>query len=97
MRSIIIGAAGVLLLALPALLVVVWIGSATDRLASYESAAPEEEVAVAAAANEDYCTGDLKKVLRRVLQSCGLLGSGRGGVRPSGGAPKDRTRPARPG
>ena len=31
---------------------------------------------LAAAANEGYCNGDLKKILRRVLQSCGLLGSG---------------------
>ena len=37
-------------------------------------------MAVAAQANEAYCTPDLKKILRRVLQSCGLIGgrAGRG-------------------
>jgi outer membrane protein OmpA-like peptidoglycan-associated protein len=37
-------------------------------------------VATAQAANADYCTPELKAVLRRVLQSCGLLEGG-GGVR----------------
>ena len=35
-----------------------------------------EAVAVASAAHEEYCDVGLQKVLRRVLQSCGLLKSG---------------------
>lgn len=62
---------------LPAFLALVWTGSAASRLESYgEVKAEEPAVATATAANEQYCTGDLKKVLRRVLQSCGLLSSG---------------------
>jgi outer membrane protein OmpA-like peptidoglycan-associated protein len=40
------------------------------------SAEETAQVATASAANEDYCTGGLQKVLRRVLKSCGLLDSG---------------------
>jgi outer membrane protein OmpA-like peptidoglycan-associated protein len=56
-----------------------WVGGAGKRLAQIEAGAPveeAEEVAIASAADEGYCNGDLRKVLRRVLQSCGLLGSG---------------------
>lgn len=70
------GLAGAALL-LPTALVGAWVSSAGGRLAEAE-ATPDEgpQVAVAAAADEGYCTADLKKILRRVLQSCGLLGSG---------------------
>jgi outer membrane protein OmpA-like peptidoglycan-associated protein len=69
---------------LPAILVGTWVGSAKGRLAEAEASAAsgeaeEQKVAVAAAANEGYCNADLKKVLRRVLLSCGLAGGeGRG-------------------
>lgn len=60
-----------------------WMGQAEDRLAAVEAekaaggdAGPQ--VAVAAAADEGYCTADLKKILRRVLQSCGLASAGQG-------------------
>ena len=69
--------AGVAFLLLPVVLTVTWVGAAKARLAEAEadpSAAPE--VAVAAAADEDYCTADLRKILRRVLQSCGLQSTG---------------------
>ncbi|MFW6049652.1 MAG: hypothetical protein ACODAU_00680 [Myxococcota bacterium] len=88
MNRLIVAAAALLLLALPAVLVLLWIGDARERLARMEAASDPEaqegeegeegEVAVAAAANEDYCTPELQKVLRRVLQSCGLLRSGGG-------------------
>jgi len=71
-------------LALPTVLVVGWTGSASDRLraASTDGSTlgkkDDKEVAVAQAANESYCTPELKKILRRVLQSCGLLGAGGG-------------------
>ncbi len=66
-----------LFLLIPSGLTAIWIGSAKDRLQEAE-ASPEAqpEVAIAAAADEGYCAADLKKVLRRVLQSCGLLSSG---------------------
>jgi outer membrane protein OmpA-like peptidoglycan-associated protein len=66
-------------LAAPTLMAVTWVGSAEDRLTDLEAAEVENvapQVAVASAANEQYCTADLKKVLRRVLKSCGLLGGG---------------------
>ncbi len=67
--------AGFVLGLLPAVLVVQWAGSAEARLAESENVASlEPTAAVAAEANEDYCTGDLKRVLRRVLLSCGLIG-----------------------
>jgi outer membrane protein OmpA-like peptidoglycan-associated protein len=78
-RSITIAVAVVMLL-LPAVLVRAWTNSAKQRLAQATSAAQAEpaKVAVAAEANESYCTPELKQVLRRVLQSCGLLNAGGG-------------------
>jgi hypothetical protein len=60
-----------------------WVGSAEDRVeeAYSESATPAEGgVAIAAAADEGHCTADLKKILRRVLYSCGLLGAAEAGA-----------------
>jgi hypothetical protein len=64
-----------LLLLVPVLCVVVWIGSAETRLEEI-SAVPSTEpaVAVAAASDEAYCNPELKRILRRVLYSCGLMG-----------------------
>lgn len=70
---------GVVLLAFiaPTLLVMSWVGSASNRLeASQLGASTAPKVAVAAAADEAYCTPQLKVILRRVLTSCGLLQSG---------------------
>lgn len=68
-------AAGALLI--PTGLTGAWVSAAGDRLAAAEAEASDApQVAVAAAADEGYCSADLKKVLRRVLQSCGLLSSG---------------------
>lgn len=56
-----------------------WVGSAEDRLTAIETGQSTEappEVATAAAANEGYCTPQLKQVLRRVLLSCGLAADG---------------------
>lgn len=56
-----------------------WSSSAAARLAEAETTPDESaQVAVAAAADEGYCSPELKKILRRVLQSCGLM-SGAGG------------------
>jgi outer membrane protein OmpA-like peptidoglycan-associated protein len=70
---------GVVLAAVPAVLAFSWVGSAGKRLAAEDagsSAAAEPEAAIASAADEGYCNGDLRKVLRRVLQSCGLMQTG---------------------
>jgi len=65
-------------LGLPAALVVHWVGDAEDRLEQIESTPEDAEVAVAAKADEAYCNAGLRKVLRRVLISCGLGGDTRG-------------------
>jgi outer membrane protein OmpA-like peptidoglycan-associated protein len=64
--------------AIPIALSASWVASAKRRLAEAEQAPAEQQqaVAVAAASNEAYCTPELKKVLRRVLTSCGLIGRG---------------------
>jgi len=69
-------AAGCLMI--PTLLVSLWVGSAEGRLKEAEAtnAQAAEAVPVAEAANAGYCNAELKKILRRVLQSCGLLSSG---------------------
>jgi outer membrane protein OmpA-like peptidoglycan-associated protein len=64
----------VLLLALPAMLVGAWIKSADARLA--QAVEPTDTPPVAAAADVAYCSPELKKILRRVLMSCGLVGGG---------------------
>jgi len=61
------------LLAIPATATGIWIGSADARLSEL-SAAPGETPAVASAADVEYCNPELKRILRRVLMSCGLVG-----------------------
>jgi outer membrane protein OmpA-like peptidoglycan-associated protein len=63
----------------PTMAVVAWVGSAKDELAQAEastSVVASGNVAVAAAADQQYCTPELKRILRRVLKSCGLLDRG---------------------
>jgi outer membrane protein OmpA-like peptidoglycan-associated protein len=58
-------------------LVAVWVGSAGLRLSEIQSAQKGgAAAAVASAANEGYCTGELKAILRRVLTACGLVAGG---------------------
>ena len=61
------------MLSIPIGLTGVWIGSAEARLDEM-SRAPAEVPPVAAAADVGYCSPELKKILRRVLMSCGLVG-----------------------
>jgi outer membrane protein OmpA-like peptidoglycan-associated protein len=61
------------LLAIPATVTKVWISSAKGRL-EQAAAAPAEGAPVAASANVEYCRPELKRILRRVLMSCGLVG-----------------------
>jgi outer membrane protein OmpA-like peptidoglycan-associated protein len=61
------------LMAVPAVATGVWIHSAEGRLAEMSSS-PDQQAPVAAAADVGYCSPELKKILRRVLMSCGLVG-----------------------
>ncbi|HEY5928459.1 MAG TPA: hypothetical protein VIV11_42525 [Kofleriaceae bacterium] len=72
MTAIRIGVLAVLL-AIPAVATGKWIGSAETRLEEMQ-ATPAEAPPVAAAADVGYCSPELKKILRRVLMSCGLVG-----------------------
>ncbi|MFW5875805.1 MAG: hypothetical protein ACOCXM_03650 [Myxococcota bacterium] len=80
MNRLIVAVIGLTLLVLPAVLVLAWIADAEERLELTEASADPEtqDVAVASAANAEFCTPELQKILRRVLQSCGLLQSGGG-------------------
>ena len=57
----------------------VWVKRSGARMAELAAQEAAPTAAVAQAANAGYCTPELKAVLRRVLQSCGLLEGG--GVR----------------
>ncbi|MDP2314951.1 MAG: hypothetical protein Q8P41_18775 [Pseudomonadota bacterium] len=64
-------------LLIPTALTGSWVASAAGRLETAKTEVSDApQVAVASAADEGYCSADLKKVLRRVLQSCGLLSNG---------------------
>ncbi len=78
-RYLILGL-GLVLIALPALLISGWIHGAEARLVESERAESNKPsmVAVAQEANESYCTPELKQILRRVLASCGLIGASGG-------------------
>jgi outer membrane protein OmpA-like peptidoglycan-associated protein len=56
-----------------------WVKQSGDRMVALAATPAPPTAAVAEAANAAYCTPELKAVLRRVLQSCGLLEAG--GVR----------------
>jgi outer membrane protein OmpA-like peptidoglycan-associated protein len=62
------------LLAIPAALTGAWIKSADARLTETSSAATTEIAPVASASDVGYCNPELKRILRRVLLSCGLGG-----------------------
>src|SRR5262252_1884583 len=66
---------------LPAIIVIVLRRSAAADMKSAVSAA--DEVAVASAAEDTYCSPTLKKVLRRVAGSCGLIDGGGRGCKPA--------------
>jgi len=69
----------VLAFAVPTVAVATWTGSASDRVEEEQAAAVSDKsgagkAATAAASDLGYCSPDLKRILRRVLQSCGLIG-----------------------
>lgn len=63
-------------LVLPATVVAVGERSAAGRMA--ELGAEASDVPIASAADEGYCTPQLKSIVRRVATSCGLVEGGRG-------------------
>lgn len=76
MKPAILGLLTVGFIAVPTFMVKGWVRDAGDRLVAAPVEADTTPVAVADAADEDYCTPELKVVLRRVLSSCGLLKTG---------------------
>src|SRR4051812_31014929 len=66
---------------IPAGLVTFWLRDAQARLVASSGAA--SEVAVAAASEDNYCTPQLKQILRRVAGACGLLEGGARGCKPA--------------
>lgn len=68
-------------LLLPVALVTSWMRSASARLEESKDAA--SEVAIASAAEDAYCSVQLKQVLRRVAGACGLLEGGARGCKPA--------------
>jgi outer membrane protein OmpA-like peptidoglycan-associated protein len=66
----------VVLLAVPTVAVIAGERSAASRMA--EMGASAADVPIASAAEEGYCTPQLKAIVRRVATSCGLVEGGRG-------------------
>jgi len=64
----------------PAGLQLSWLSSAEKELAAHQDEV--SEVAIASAADDEYCSPHLKKVLRRVAGACGLLKEGGRGCQP---------------
>jgi hypothetical protein len=57
--------------------------TATERLdPAAAAAAARTDAPVASKSELEYCSDNLKEVLRRVLSSCGLIGAGRSGCKP---------------
>ena len=77
-------AAGFVTALIPTGMITAWVSGAGQRLEESETSGSgaDPAVAVAQADEKGYCNAELKKVLRRVLTSCGLVGadgaSGRG-------------------
>jgi outer membrane protein OmpA-like peptidoglycan-associated protein len=67
---------GVVMAAVPTMLVASWGSSAQARLRANQ--AEPEKVATASVSDDSYCTPELKAVVRRVASACGLVQSGGG-------------------
>ena len=79
-RWILVSVIALIALLIPTIMVRSWQSSAAARVVeSTAVASGQPQVAIAAEADESYCTPALRTILRRVLTSCGLIGgSGRG-------------------
>ena len=67
-------------LLVPGFLVSSWLQEAEYRLNETEPLT-REEVLIASVAEEDYCTSQLRSIVRRVATSCGLISDGGRGCR----------------
>lgn len=65
----------------PMFMVGSWLGDAEERYRVRQGQGPEE-VVIASAANDAYCTPQLKSIVRRVATSCGLVGGAGRGCQP---------------
>ena len=65
-------------LAVPVILIAAWASAAQTRLK--EMASSTKDVAIARVSDDNYCTPQLKAIIRRVADACGLIegGGGRG-------------------
>lgn len=68
-------------LIVPTVLVVHWERSAAARL--HEAPEQASEVALASAAEDEYCSLELKQTVRRVASACGLVENGGRGCKPT--------------
>jgi outer membrane protein OmpA-like peptidoglycan-associated protein len=75
-RTILHAALALAFLTIPVALVATWVYQADTRLVENDAAVSQPQAAVAAASDTEYCSAVLKRVLRRVVQSCGLLSGG---------------------
>jgi outer membrane protein OmpA-like peptidoglycan-associated protein len=65
----------VVLIGLPVGATAKWIAGAESRLVEAQTSSnPAEKPAIATSSDVGYCSPELKKILRRVLMSCGLMG-----------------------
>lgn len=71
-------------IAVPAFLVSAWLGAARSNLE--DSAPTVAQVAVASAAEAEYCSPELKKIVRRVAGACGLIQQEGRGCQPADAA-----------
>lgn len=71
-----------LALLIPVSMSATWQSEAASRLAGMEADPDQPRAAIAANADEAYCTPELRTILRRVLTSCGLIGGGGRGCQP---------------
>ena len=70
-------------LAIPVAATTMWVHSADARLAEATATGPTDQTPTAAASDVGYCSPQLKRILRRVLMSCGLVdGSSARGCQP---------------
>ncbi len=74
-RNVHLGLYGATLVVLAAT-VALWVRGAAGRMEGSEASHAGSGAAVARAADEGYCSTELKRVLRRVLTSCGLVKGG---------------------
>ena len=79
-RKVIVGAVAVII---PSVTVAGWLGDSQKRYTENRAAlaAKPSDVPVAAMAEDQYCTPQLKAIVRRVAGACGLLGAGGEGGR----------------